>query len=71
MGEIADMMLEGELCEHCGASLEPFDDDEAADWEPSGIPDYCDVYCAKQSGADWWIEAKNVDLIATDNQVSA
>lgn len=48
MGEIADMMLEGVLCEGCGGYL---------DAEPDGIPGYCSEQCARDRGADWWLEA--------------
>lgn len=43
MGEIADMMLEGDLCEGCGAAL---------DGEGYGIPRYCSNECAKDRGYD-------------------
>lgn len=43
MGEIADMMLDGTLCECCG---EYIDDDEA-----SGFPRYCCRQCAEDRGA--------------------
>lgn len=49
MGEIADMMLEGEMCEGCGEYLE--------DGDNAGIPDYCSEECARDRGADWWLEA--------------
>jgi len=42
MGEIADMMLEGDLCECCGVAL---DTDETP-----GYPMYCSVQCAKDRG---------------------
>lgn len=42
MGEIADMMLEGMLCEGCG---EYIDDNDG------GIPRYCSESCAKGRGA--------------------
>lgn len=48
MGEIADMMLEGELCEMCGGLVNV---DEAP-----GHPVYCSVECAKDRGVpkkDW------------------
>lgn len=48
MGEIADMMIYGEMCEMCGAFLEGQGD---------GIPDYCSSQCAEDRGADWWLEA--------------
>lgn len=42
MGDIADMMLSGELCECCGGYI----DDEA-----SGIPRYCSKKCAADRSA--------------------
>jgi hypothetical protein len=44
MGEIADMMLDGTLCECCGA----FIDDDAP-----GHPRYCSKECAKARGMKW------------------
>lgn len=44
MGEIADMMLDGTLCECCGCYI----DDEGAD----GIPRYCSKQCAGDRGFD-------------------
>jgi hypothetical protein len=43
MGEIAEMMLEGDLCEGCGVAL---------DGEGYGIPRYCSNACAKDRGFD-------------------
>jgi hypothetical protein len=43
MGSIADMMLEGDLCEACGSAL---------DGEGYGIPRYCDDECARDRGFD-------------------
>lgn len=48
MGEIAEAMLDGTLCEGCGVYIG--DDGD-------GIPGYCSDECAKSRGADWWIEA--------------
>jgi len=45
MGEYAEMMLDGTLCECCGT----FIDDEGGD----GIPRYCSNQCARDRGADW------------------
>ena len=42
MGEIADMMLDGTLCEGCGVYLEG---------EPTGYPRYCSGACASGRGA--------------------
>ncbi|MFW5945044.1 MAG: hypothetical protein ACOCTU_07265 [Bacteroidota bacterium] len=44
MGEIADMMLDGTLCECCGVYLDP-------DETPPGFPQYCSIECAKARGA--------------------
>lgn len=41
MGEIADMMLEGELCFSCGEYLEVD--------EPVGFPSFCSRQCAKDA----------------------
>ena len=41
MGEIADMMIEGDLCEACGMAL---------DGEGYGIPRYCSNECARDRG---------------------
>jgi hypothetical protein len=45
MGEIADMMLEGTLCERCGAFVEDnYDDmDEEGVIQPPGFPRRCDA----------------------------
>lgn len=43
MGDISEMMLEGDLCECCGAYI----DDEGG----SGFPRYCSVECARDRGA--------------------
>lgn len=40
MGEIADAMLNGTLCAHCGEYL---------DREPTGNPEYCDDECRKEA----------------------
>ena len=44
MGEIAEMMLGGVLCEGCGCAL---DCDEC---EETGVPAYCSLSCAKDRG---------------------
>jgi len=41
MGEIADAMISGEMCEMCGVYLEDND---------MGIPMYCSEQCAKDRG---------------------
>ena len=43
MGEIADMMIGGEMCEACGVFL---------GGEASGFPRYCSIECAEDRGAD-------------------
>lgn len=43
MGEIADMMIGGDLCEGCGMAL---------DGEGYGIPRYCSNECARDRGFD-------------------
>lgn len=43
MGEIADDMLSGEMCEACGTYIGCGD---------AGIPMYCSRECAKSRGAD-------------------
>lgn len=43
MGEIAEMMLDGTLCECCGGYID--------DGEPGGFPRYCSPQCAKDRGA--------------------
>jgi hypothetical protein len=45
MGEIADMMLDGTLCECCGEYIE--------DGESEGFPRYCSTECAKDRGVDF------------------
>ncbi len=47
MGEIADAMLDGQLCEMCGV---PFC--ESGECEEMGIPMYCSEECAKDRNAD-------------------
>jgi hypothetical protein len=44
MGEIADMMINGEMCEMCGVVL---------DGESPGYPRYCSKECADDRGADY------------------
>lgn len=43
MGEIADAMINGEMCEACGVPL---------GGESYGIPRYCSTECADDRGAD-------------------
>ncbi len=42
MGEIADMMLEGDLCAQCGSYI----DEEGGD----GFPRYCSKQCEQDAG---------------------
>lgn len=44
MGEIAESMLSGEMCEGCGIYL------ECDECENNGIPAYCSPECAKNRG---------------------
>ena len=44
MGEMAEMMLDGTLCECCGSYI----DDHGGE----GIPRYCSEQCAKDRGAE-------------------
>ena len=44
MGEIAEMMLDGTMCECCG---------EYIDEEGFGCPRYCSPECAKDRGAEY------------------
>ena len=49
MGEIAEMMLDGTMCEGCGEVM--------GGQNPYGSsPDYCSPQCARARGADWWLE---------------
>ncbi len=43
MGEIADQMIGGDMCENCGEYIGAGD---------MGIPMYCSLECAKNRGAD-------------------
>lgn len=43
MGEIAEMMLDGTMCECCGEFL---------DGEAEGFPRYCSPQCARDRGAE-------------------
>ncbi len=46
MGEIAEAMLDGTLCEACGVYIEG---------ESPNHPRYCSPQCAEDRGADWWL----------------
>jgi hypothetical protein len=54
MGEMAEGMMDGTFCEMCGEYLNP--EDEEMYRRPLGVPDYCSKECAKDRGADWWLE---------------
>lgn len=54
MGEIAEMMVNGEMCEGCGEWLL----NEDMETENVGYPQYCSEYCAKNRGATWTQETK-------------
>lgn len=41
MGEIADAMIGGEMCNRCGVYL---------DGEPTGFPSFCSKACAEEMG---------------------
>lgn len=45
MGEIAEMMLTGVLCEMCSEAL------DCGECEEIGVPAYCSYECAKDRGA--------------------
>lgn len=49
MGEIADMMLDGTLCEGCGAFI----------GEGDGFPQYCSAECADMRGGEFTCEPPN------------
>lgn len=53
MGEIADAMIGGEMCEGCGEWLECMITDDVLDdtCVDVGIPMYCSEQCAKNRGA--------------------
>lgn len=46
MGEIADMMLDGTMCEACGEFLNDGEDGD-------GLPGYCSRECAESRGMSW------------------
>lgn len=57
MGEVAEMMLDGTLCEACGVFI----------GSDAGFPQYCSLQCANDRGAEWhgkperskkWVEKK-------------
>lgn len=56
MGEIAEMMLDGTLCEGCGVYLEG---------EGDGIPRYCSAECARNRGVVTDDDANVTDTLHT------
>lgn len=48
MGDIAEMMLDGTLCECCGTYI----------GHDTGFPGYCSPQCAGDRGADWYVPPK-------------
>lgn len=58
MGEIADMMLDGTMCECCGVWM----DDILAGEEAPGFPRYCSRECAESRGQKWSEARKVRDL---------
>lgn len=56
MGEIADMMLDGTLCEGCGCFID-FDGGD-------GFPRYCSDQCARDRGRDDLVE----DVVLPDGR---
>lgn len=59
MGEVSEMMVSGVLCEACGMAL---DGKVAECAQDAQIPSYCDMECANESGATWWIDWVNEDF---------
>jgi len=49
MGDIADDMLDGDMCSMCGEWLGDGD----------GFPTYCSVECARDAGDDDWVEVND------------
>lgn len=60
MGDIADMMLDGTLCECCG---EYIDDEEA-----SGFARYCSKSCSLDRGVDFLSEEEENDEDEEDEE---
>lgn len=58
MGEIAESMLNGDMCEACGENLF---DENGEPRESMRVPDYCSPECAVNRGADWWLKANGYD----------
>ncbi len=53
------MMLDGTMCEGCGEFLSG---------EASGHPDHCSAQCARERGADWWLELKGYEAGAAPSR---
>jgi hypothetical protein len=53
MGEIAEMMLDGTLCEGCGEFIDHGGGD--------GIPRYCSPQCAADRGAEYFPPSEDED----------
>ncbi len=51
MGEIADSMIGGEMCEACGVWLDCMINDEKDKCSEMQIPMYCSSECAKNRGS--------------------
>jgi hypothetical protein len=51
MGDIADMMIGGVLCEGCGVVLNCVEEESEDSCEDMGIPMYCSIKCAKDRSA--------------------
>jgi hypothetical protein len=51
MGEVAEMMLGGILCERCGEALPCVINEDEQACDEMGIPMYCSLECAKDRGA--------------------
>lgn len=59
MGEIADAMVNGEMCEMCGVYLDYGE-------EPMGIPMYCSSTCAADRGLPKKLRKSRILPEATD-----
>ena len=53
MGEIAEAMLDGTLCEGCGVYI------------GQDSLGYCSEQCARDRGADWWLELHSDLIVAS------
>lgn len=51
MGEIAEMMLGGVLCGHCGEALNCTLNENDESCEEGGIPMFCSKECAEEAGS--------------------